>query len=140
MKTQAKQKRIEDLSLNELDMVYSLSRTGWSCPEISERYGISEADVRKAVGEYDHLRRLCLERPTEERLHQGQEQEMTARKPRKRRKDSRYVTAAERQAAYRARLKERHNIVTEEPPLSSVIHPSMPEDSDLTRNTLPSRR
>jgi hypothetical protein len=70
---QAKQKGIEDLTLHQLDLAYSLSRTGWSCPEIGRRQGISEADVRIALDNYVDLRRLCQERPTEHRMHRDQE-------------------------------------------------------------------
>ena len=111
----AKQKRIEDLKLHELDMLYSLSRTGWSCPEIGRRYGISDAEVRSAIDDYVDLRRLCQERPTEERPHPDQEPELDTKKPRKRRSDMVYATAKERQAAYRARLQEKERAGIEQP-------------------------
>jgi hypothetical protein len=112
---QTKQKRIEDLKLHELDMLYSLSRTGWSCPEIGRRYGISDAEVRSAIDDYVDLRRLCQERPTEERPHPDQEPELDTKKPRKRRSDMVYATAKEPQAAYRARLQEKERAGIEQP-------------------------
>jgi hypothetical protein len=111
----AKQKRIEDLKLHELDMLYSLSRTGWSCPEIGRRYGISDAEVRSAIDDYVGLRRLCQERPTEEWPHPDQEPELDTKNPRKRRSDMVYATAKERQAAYRARLQEKERAGIEQP-------------------------
>jgi hypothetical protein len=43
---QAKQRRIEDLTLREIDMVYSLMRVGdWSDLEISRVYKLSVDDV-----------------------------------------------------------------------------------------------
>ena len=54
---QAGQKRIEDLALKEVDMIYSLARVGeWTELEIGRRYGISQADVRKVIGNYVELR------------------------------------------------------------------------------------
>ena len=82
---QTKQKRIEDLTLHQLDTIYSLSRIGWSSPEIGRRYGITDADVRIAVDNYVDLRRLCHELPIEEGLHRDQEPELIKKKPRKRR-------------------------------------------------------
>jgi len=90
-------KRIEDLSLREIDMVYSLSRIGRSCPEIGKRYRISESDVRKVVEDYVELRELCKTRPPGESQRANPE---TTKKPRKRRCDAIYATAKERQAAY----------------------------------------
>jgi hypothetical protein len=46
--SQTKQKRIEDLTLRELDMVYSLVRVGdWPHEEISRVYKLSVNDVSK---------------------------------------------------------------------------------------------
>jgi len=112
---QPKLKRIEDLSLHELDMVYSLSRIGRSCPEIGKRYQISESDVRKVVEDYVELRELCKTRPPSESQHADPEPDLTTKKPRKRRCDAIYATAKERQAAYRARLKEKRHASIEQP-------------------------
>lgn len=106
-KTESKLKRIEDLTLYELDMVYSLSRIGWSYPEIGRRYGIAESDVRDVVENYVELRRECERKLSEERLNQNPGPEPTAKRPRKRRCDAIYATAKDRQAAYRARLREK---------------------------------
>src|SRR6266581_1321351 len=112
---QTKQKRIEDLTLHQLDMVYSLSRTGWSCPEIGRRYGISDAEVKRAVDNYVDLRIMCQERPTEGRLDHVPESEQFSRKTRKRRCDTIYVTAKERQAAYRHRMQQSRRADIEQP-------------------------
>ena len=129
---QAKQKRIEDLTLNQLDMVYSLSRTGWSCPEIGRRYGISDAEVRRAVDNYVDLRSLCQERSTEEGLHRRQEQEVITKRPRKRRSDSLYATTKERQAAYRARLQESRRASLEQPSRASETDTPIPDVEELS--------
>jgi hypothetical protein len=51
---------------------------------------------------------LCEAKPACESQHANPEPELTAKKPRKRRCDAIYATAKERQAAYRARLQEKH--------------------------------
>ena len=121
---QAKLKRIEDLTLHEFDMVYSLSRIGWSCPEIGKRYRISESDVRKLVENYVELRELREAKPIGASQHANPELDPTARKPRKRRCDAIYATAKERQAAYRARLQERRHAGIEQP--SPTVNTDMP--------------
>src|SRR5271169_369390 len=108
---QPKLKRIEDLSLREIDMAYSLSRTGWSCVEIGRRYGIAESDVIKLIENYVELREWRKANP----LAQSPTPESVTRKPRKRRSDAIYATAKERQAAYRARLQESSRAGIEEP-------------------------
>jgi hypothetical protein len=56
--TQPKQKRIEDLTLRELDMIYSLVRVGdWPDSDIARRHRILESDVRKVVESYVEIRR-----------------------------------------------------------------------------------
>ena len=57
---QIRQKRIEDLKLEEVDMIYSLARVGeWKDVEIGRRYGISQADVRTVVDHYEELRKTA---------------------------------------------------------------------------------
>src|ERR1039457_4532410 len=99
-------KRIEDLTLKEVEMIYSLARVGeWTELEIGRRYGISQADVRKVIGNYMELRGAVQENQHHERLPQEPSPELTT-KERKRRSDARYATPAARQKAYRARLQE----------------------------------
>jgi hypothetical protein len=117
---QPKLKRIEDLSLREIDMAYSLSRTGWSCVEIGRRYGISESDAIRLVDDYVELHEWRKANP----LAQSPTPESVTRKPRKRRCDAIYATAKERQAAYRARLEERRNAGIEQP--SPTVNTDMP--------------
>jgi DNA-binding MarR family transcriptional regulator len=103
---QPKLKRPEDLTLNDLDMIYSLSRIGdWSGAEIGRRYGISASDVKKIVEDYVGLRKLCERKLPEE--GRDREPELTTKKQRKRRSDARYGSDRERQAAYRKRLQDR---------------------------------
>jgi len=111
--TQNKLRRIEDLSLKEIDMTYSLSRCGWSYKDIGRKYGISENDARTVANNYEALRKICELKPPEER--QNQNLEPATERPRKRRHDAVYATAKDRQAAYRARLREKHRAVVEEP-------------------------
>ncbi len=104
--TQNKLRTIEDLTLREIDMTYSLSRTGWSYAEIGRRYQISENDARTVVNNYEELRKLCESKPAEKPPNGNPKTELATTKPRKRRSDAIYATAKDRQAAYRARLKE----------------------------------
>ena len=124
-------KRIEDLSLRELDMVYSLSRIGWSYPDISKRYRISESDVGKIVDDYVELRELCKARPSAESQHANPEPHLSAKKPRKRRCDAKYATAKERQAAYRARLQERRLADMQFPSPAPVMDSSAPVEEEV---------
>jgi hypothetical protein len=124
-------KRIEDLTLRELDMAYSLSRIGWSCPVIGKRYGISESDVRKLVDDYVELRKLCETRRSAESQHANPEPHLTAKKPRKRRCDAIYATAKERQAAYRARLQEKRLAGIQFPSPAPAMDSSTPAAAEL---------
>jgi len=121
MVSERKLKRIEDLSLKEIDMSYSLSRIGWSCSQIGKRYGIAEADVKTLVENYVELRELCKNKMLNESEPEG---DLPAEKPRKRRCDAIYATAKERQAAYRARLQERRHAGIEQP--SPTVNTDMP--------------
>jgi len=104
---QTKQKRIEDLTLRELDMVYSLMRVGeWSDVGIGRVYKLSVDDVHKVFDNYPQLREACLRNPLRDVLPQAPESELTPKTPRKRRSDARYATTAACQSAYRRRLKE----------------------------------
>ena len=131
-KIQPALKRIEDLSLRELDMAYSLSRIGRSCSDIGKRYGISESDVRKLVDDYVELRKLCEAKPIRESQHANLEPELPARKPRKRRCDAKYATAKERQAAYRARLQEKRRAGVQLPSPAPVTDSSTPMEEEVS--------
>jgi hypothetical protein len=131
-KIQPQLKRIEDLSLRELDMAYSLSRIGRSYPDIGKRYRISESDVRKIVEDYVELRKLCEAKPVGESNHANPKLELTAKKPRKRRCDAIYATAKERQAAYRARLQERRRASMQFPSPAPVIDSSTPLEEQVS--------
>src|ERR1019366_1691441 len=131
--SQARQKRIEDLTLKEVDMIYSLARVGeWTELEIGRRYGISQADVRKVIGNYVELRGAVQQNQHHEGMPQEPSPELTT-KERKRRSDARFVTPADRQAAYRARLKEKRDASLEQPspahetdtPIPAVEEPSV---------------
>lgn len=124
-------KRIEDLSLRELDMVYSLSRIGRSYADIGKRYQISESDVRKLVDNYVELRKLCKAKPPSESQHANPEPHLTAKKPRKRRCDAIYATSKERQAAYRARLQERRRAGMQIPSPTPVTDSSAPVEEEV---------
>lgn len=125
-------KRIEDLSLRELDMAYSLSRIGWSCPAIGKRYRISENDVRKLVDDYVELRKLCEAKPVGESQHANPELELPAKKPRKRRCDAIYATAKERQAACRARLQEKRHAGMQFPSPAPATDSSTPVEEKVS--------
>jgi hypothetical protein len=130
--SQPQLKRIEDLSLRELDMAYSLSRIGRSYPDIGKRYRISESDVRKVVEDYVELRKLCKARPPVQSQHANSELEPTAKKPRKRRCDAIYATAKERQAAYRARLQEKRRAGMQFPSPAPVMDSPTPVEEQVS--------
>jgi hypothetical protein len=110
------QKQIQDLTLREVDMVYSLMRLGdWPDSEISRVYKLSVDDVHKIFDSYPQLREACLRNPYRDVLPQAPESELTTKKERKRRNDAQYATTADRQAAYRARLKEKRDASLEQP-------------------------
>jgi hypothetical protein len=130
------QKRIEDLTLKEVDMIYSLARVGeWTDVEIGRRYSISQANVRTVVDRYEQLREAVQKNQHPERLPQEPSPEITM-KERKRRSDARYSTTAERQAAYRARLKEKPSASLEQPSPANETDSSA-AGSDSICNGLP---
>jgi hypothetical protein len=117
---QTKQKRIEDLTLDELDMVCALMRVqDWPDVESSRVYMLSVDDVHKICDNYPQLREAFLNKPLRDILTQAQESELTTKTQRKRRSDARFATTTERQAAYRARLKEKRDASLEQPPPSN---------------------
>ena len=122
---QTKEKRIEDVTLRELDMVYSLMRVrDWSDLEIGRVYKLSVDDVHKVFDSYPQLREGVLRNPPRDVLPQAPESELTTKTPRKRRNDARFVTAADRQKAYRARLQEsRHTVIEQPSPTANADKP-----------------
>lgn len=139
--SQPKQKRIEDLSLQELDMIYSLTRIGdFPASEIGRRYKVSQGDVRKVIDNYVELRKMAESQPRDERLQQDPAPELN-KKLRKRRSDARYGSDRERQAAYRNRLRERRRAGAQQPSPDPVTDSPAPAPADeelsvTTTNTL----
>ena len=132
--SQPGQKRIEDLTQREIDMVYSLVRIGeWADSEIGRVYKLTVDDVHKIFENYPQLREACLRNPPRDVLPRAPESELTTKTPRKRRSDAQYATTADRQAAYRARLKEKRDGSLEQPlpanetdtPIPAVEEPSV---------------
>jgi hypothetical protein len=118
-----KPKRIEDLTTDQVDMVYSLKRIGnWQDSDIARVYSLSECDVRRVFSDYVELRRVLEIRQQNEPSPLEPPLECAKKRPRKRRNDARYSTSAERQARYRARLKERR--------LAGLHHPPQASDMD----------
>ena len=133
--TQAGQKGIEDLALKEVDMIYSLARVGWTEPEIGRRYKISRDDVRQVINNYVELRETLKKNQHVELLPQEPSLDV-AKKPRKRRSDAIFATPAERQAAYRARLKEKRNADMQEPSPDAVTDLPAPVEEELSVTNL----
>jgi len=143
MKTdnQGGKRQIKDLTLRELDMIYSLTRVGdWSYTDIARRYGILESDVRKVVEGYTELRRAAEKKLSDEGLRQDPSPQLAKKKPRKRRSDARYRSAAERQAAYRARLKERRRAGMQLPSPAPVTDQGSPPDQQFSVTAADIRR
>jgi hypothetical protein len=121
-------RQINDLTVNEINIIYSLMRIGdWPALEIGRVYRLSEEDVTKVFDNYPELleaaeKNQCLQEqprqdPSPERIE----------KPRKRRSDARFATTAERQAAYRARLKEQRRGSLEQASPSNETDSPWPE-------------
>ena len=107
-------RQITDLKLQEFDMIYSLARIGdWSNAEIGRKYKISEADVKQVFINYVELREMLkqLSHPPQDMQRESVEQPK-----RKKRSDARFENSAEKQKAYRLRVKERQRVGTEPSP------------------------
>src|ERR1035437_10043897 len=133
--SQPGQKRIEDLTLKEIDMVYSLVRIGeWADSEIGRVYKLSVDEVHKVFDNYPQLREACLRNPPPAVLPEAPESELTTKTPRKRRSDAVYATAKERQAAYRARLQENRPASIEQPSPATETETPIPavEETSVT--------
>jgi hypothetical protein len=133
---QAQEKRIEDLTLRELDMTYSLVRTGdWPDSEIGRVYKLSETDVRKIFENYVELRKMLEQNQHDERQPQELSPDST-KKPRKRRCDARFATPAERQRAFRARLKVKRNADVDVPSPDPITDLPAPIQEELSVGTV----
>src|SRR5271156_6860946 len=133
------QKRIEDLTLKEVDMVYSLARVGeWTELEIGRRYKISRADVRELIENYVELRGAIEKNQPFEQLQEEPPLDLN-KNQRKRRSDARYASHAQRQAAYRTRLQESRHAGSKQPlPASETNSPgpeTCPENADPQYST-----
>jgi hypothetical protein len=73
----------------------------------------------------------------QEQLRQDPSPELIKKKLRKRRSDARYATRAERQAAYRARLKEKRHPHMQQLPALSNPDSRSPANAELIGNGLP---
>jgi hypothetical protein len=130
MQIQPKHKQIQELTLRELDMVYSLVRIGdWPDSEIGRVYKLAEKDVRKVFDSYVELREIGEKNHDADRLPKEPSLELTT-KPRKRRTDARFATAAERQAAYRNRLQEKLRADIEQPARAIATDMARPADKE----------
>jgi hypothetical protein len=128
MTNMTEKRQINDLTVKEINLIYSLMKIGdWPALEIGRVYRLSEEDVTKVFDNYPELleaaeKNQCLQEqprqdPSQERIE----------KPRKRRSDARYATTAERQVAYRARLKEKRHSSLEQPLPANETDSSAPE-------------
>jgi hypothetical protein len=69
-------------------------------------------------------------------VRQDPSRQLTKKKPRKRRSDTRYATPAERQAAYRARLQESRHAGIEQPSPDPVTDSPAPVEEELSVTTV----
>ena len=126
----SEQKEIRHLTQHEVNMIYSLVRIGeWADSEIGRVYRLPEGDVRRVFNNYEELLAEAEKRPFEQ-VRQDPSLEMIE-KPRKRRSDARFTTMAERQAAYRARQKEKR--------LAAMEQPSQADNTDTPIPTVEER-
>jgi hypothetical protein len=118
---QPQKRQITDLTQSELDMIYSLTRIGdWHPAEIGQKYKLSEADVGKVFSDYVELRKMLTQQP---HPPQDMQQESVEEPKRKKRSDAKFETSAEKQKAYRLRLKERQRVGTELSPTAVTDSP-----------------
>src|ERR1019366_2134560 len=118
---QTKQKRIEDLTLREVDMIYSLARVGeWKDVEIGRRYGISQAEVRTVVDHYEELRKTARPNLPEDVRNVG--------------RNARYGSKREPQAPDRARFREKRRAEIQLP--APVAETPVPVDEKLSQSTI----
>ena len=98
---QPEKTQISDLTNHEINWILSLSLYDNPLPEqkIADLLNVTGSVVRKVIEDY-------LE---SQRLQQESKSKQAKKKPRKRRSDSKYASPADRQTAYRARLKEKSN-------------------------------
>lgn len=123
------QKRIEDLELKEVDMVFSLARVGeWTDIEIGRRYRLSQADVRKVIDNYEELRKTAKKNSPEGAPYPST---VTGKEERKVGRNARYSSNKERQAAYRARLREKR--LAELQSQAPVTDTPAPVEEELSR-------
>ena len=87
-------------------------------------------DVHKVFDNYPQLREAFLNKPLHDVLPQAQESELMTKTQRKRRSDARFATTAERQAAYRARLKEKRHSSLEQPSPSNETDSPRPDGQE----------
>jgi hypothetical protein len=118
---QTRHRQIEDLTLKEVDMIYSLSRVG-ECTEleIGKHYGISKDDVRKVFDNYEELRKTAKKNLPKEARNVG--------------RNTRYGSNKERQAAYRARLEEKRRAEMQLP--TPVTDAPAPVEEELPLPTI----
>jgi hypothetical protein len=134
--TETQQKRIEDLTLQEVDMIYSLARIGeWTDFEIGTRYGIAATDVRKVIDQYEELRKTVKKISSRDSRPQGLPT-VTPKEERGMGRNARYSSNRERQAAYRARLREKQRVEVQSP--TPVTDAPAPVEEKLSLPTIAS--
>jgi hypothetical protein len=134
--TEVQQKRIEDLGLQEVDMIYSLARIGeWTDFEIGTRYGIATTDVRKVIDQYEELRKTAKKNPSGDSRLQSPST-VTHKEGRGIGRNARYGSNRERQAAYRARLREKERVGVQSP--TPVTDAPAPVEEELSPPTIDS--
>jgi len=129
-----RKKKITDLTKHDLNMVYSLVRVGdWADSEIGRVYRLSEEDVRNVFNNYEELLEAAEKNPSAQQQPQQDPSQERFEKQRKLRRDAKFASPAARQAAYRARLKEKLPANLEQPspanetdtPIPAVEEPSV---------------
>ena len=137
MPLHSKTKQIADLTLHEIDMIYSLARTGeWPYSEIGRVYRLSKDDVGTVFKNYEELREMVAENQLNQRLSEDPSPELTTNKRRKRRSDARYATSAERQRAFRDRLKGKRNAEVHVPSPDPTTDLPAPIQGELSIDTV----
>ncbi len=126
-------KQISELTDHEITWIYSMAKYGnWPDSKIAPYFNLSASDVRKVLENWIEPWGTVEKNLRWQLRHREPAPEFPKKKPRKRRSDARYATTADRQAAYRARLKEKRRTALEQPSPANETDSPEPDVEELS--------